>query len=396
MEQDYVCIWDTTLRDGEQTPGVHMTVDQKAAIAERLERIGVDTIEAGFPASSPGDFEAVRAVANTVRHCEVAALARCVAQDIDRAAEALRHAARPVIHVVLGVSDIHLEKKLRMDRCAALRAIADSVARARKHVLEVEFSAEDATRADRIFLRQCVWAAVEAGATRINIADTAGCATPEEYGALVQDIVAFVEGRAIVSAHCHDDLGMATANTIAAVRHGAGQAEVAVNGIGERAGNTSFEEVAAFLAMKKVAATHVDLTQAASLSAFVAEVTGIPVPPNRAIVGANAFAHSSGIHQDGILKDPATYAFVTPEAVGVPGHRFVLTARSGRSAVAHGAARHGYVIDGAVLDTVYDAFVRRADAVRGAVSEEDLVAIVRDVANSHSHEHTRITARAAG
>lgn len=189
---------------------------------------------------------------------------------------------------------------------------------------------------------------------------------------------------------------MATANTIAAVRHGAGQAEVAVNGIGERAGNTSFEEVAAFLAMKKVAATHVDLTQAASLSAFVAEVTGIPVPPNRAIVGANAFAHSSGIHQDGILKDPATYAFVTPEAVGVPGHRFVLTARSGRSAVAHGAARHGYVIDGAVLDTVYDAFVRRADAVRGAVSEEDLVAIVRDVANSHSHEHTRITARAAG
>ncbi|HNR29557.1 MAG TPA: 2-isopropylmalate synthase [Candidatus Hydrogenedentes bacterium] len=379
MEQDYVRIWDTTLRDGEQTPGVHMTAAEKAAIAARLEAFGVDTIEAGFPASSPGDFEAVRAVAKTVRRCEVAALARCIPQDIETAAAALCDAARPVLHVVIGVSDVHIEKKLCTDRAAVLRAIARGVAQARRHADEVEFSAEDATRADRVFLRQCVWTAIESGATRINIADTVGCATPEEYGALIRDIVVFVEGRAVVSAHCHDDLGMATANTVAAVRQGARQVEVAVNGVGERAGNASLEEVAAVLDAKRIARTRTDLTQAASLSALVADITGIPVPPNRAVVGANAFAHSSGIHQDAILKDPVTYAFLTPESVGVAGHHFVLTARSGRSAVAHVAARHGYAIEGATLDAVYDAFVRHADIAQGPVSEDELLAIVQAV-----------------
>lgn len=379
MSKPYVRIWDTTMRDGEQTPGVHMTAEQKVAIARQLEAFGVDTIEAGFPASSQGDFEAVRAVAEAVQDCEVAALARCVPADIDRTAEALRPAQRPVLHVVMGVSDIHLEKKFRMTRVDAVRVIAESVARARSHVSEVEFSAEDATRADRAFLRQCVWAAIEAGATRVNIADTVGCATPEEFGALIGDIVNFVEGAAIVSAHCHDDLGMATANTIAAVRHGAQQVEVTVNGLGERAGNAATEEVAAALAIKGIADVRADLSRVRELSACVAEVTGVPVQPNRAIVGENAFAHSSGIHQDGLIKDARTYAFVAPQSVGVNGHRYVLTARSGRRAVAHVARTYGYDLDAEQLDAVYAAFKRHADTVRGEVSKEALTAIIESV-----------------
>ena len=376
MSKPYVRIWDTTMRDGEQTPGVHMTTEQKVAIARQLEAFGVDTIEAGFPASSEGDFEAVRAVAEAVSDCEVAALARCVPADIDRTAEALQPARRPVLHVVMGVSDIHLEKKFRMRRADAVRVIADCVARARRHVSEVEFSAEDATRADRVFLRQCVWTAIEAGATRINIADTVGCASPEEFGALVGDIVNFVEGAAVVSAHCHDDLGMATANTVAAVRHGARQVEVTVNGLGERAGNAATEEVAAVLTIKDIADVRADLARVRELSACVAAITGVPVQPNRAIVGENAFAHSSGIHQDGLIKDTRTYAFVSPQAVGADGHRYVLTARSGRRAVAHVARSCGYELAGEQLDAVYSVFKQRADAARGEVSKEELAAIV--------------------
>lgn len=379
MSKPYVRIWDTTMRDGEQTPGVHMTAEQKVAIARQLEAFGVDTIEAGFPASSQGDFEAVRAVAEAVHGCEVAALARCVPADIDRTVEALRPAQRPVLHVVMGVSDIHLEKKFRITRVEAVGLIAESVARARRHVPEVEFSAEDATRADRAFLRQCVWTAIEAGATRVNIADTVGCATPEEFGALISDIVRFVEGAAIVSAHCHDDLGMATANTIAAVCHGARQVEVTVNGLGERAGNAAIEEVATALTIKDIAEVRADLSRVRELSASVTSVTGVPVQPNRAIVGENAFAHSSGIHQDGLIKDVCTYGFVPPQTVGVAGHRYVLTARSGRRAVAHVARSRGYDLDAEQVDAVYAAFKQHADNVRGEISSEDLAAIVKSV-----------------
>jgi 2-isopropylmalate synthase len=373
-----VRIFDTTMRDGEQTPGVHFTVAQKVAMAQRLEAFGVDTIEAGFPVSSPGDYEAVRAVAAAVEHCEVAALARCVPGDVAKAAEAVRGAKHPVIHVVIGTSDIHMAKKTRMSRAETIRAIEEAVGMAAGFVTEVEFSAEDATRTDPVFLRQCVFAAMSAGATRINIADTVGCATPEEFGRLIREIVDFVEGRAIVSAHCHNDLGMATANTIAAVQAGAGQVEVASNGIGERAGNACLEEVVVALAAKGIARTSIDTTQAAAVSALVAEMSGVAVQPNRAVVGANAFAHSSGIHQDGILKDPENYEFVPPAMVGAAGHRFVLTARSGRSAITHVARQHGYTLTPEQVDAVYTRFIAHAGEVKGAVSEDDVARMVEE------------------
>jgi 2-isopropylmalate synthase len=369
---------DTTLRDGEQTPGVRISRESKLAIARELEAMGVATIEAGFPASSPGDREAVSAVARAVRRCEVAALARCVDRDIDITAKALRPAVRPVLHLVLGVSDVHMRKN-RMDRNTVIRVIERSVRRARKQVERVQFSLEDATRADPVFMRQCVQAAVDAGAGRINIADTVGFCTPEEFGAIIRDVVCFVGNRVIVSAHCHNDMGLATANTVAAIRSGARQVEVTINGIGERAGNAASEEVAVILAKKAIAETGVDMTHIRKLSAMVVAATGIPVQPNRAIVGGHSFTHSSGIHQDGILKDRATYEYVAPEEVGVDGHRFILTSRSGRNAVRHVAGEQGYVLEGAQIDTVYRAFLDRADTSVDGVSPDVLRDIVQSV-----------------
>jgi 2-isopropylmalate synthase len=308
----------------------------------------------------------------------VAALARCASRDIEAAARALEPAAWPVIHIVLGASDIHLEKKLGMTRAEALRCIERSVAHARRLCGDVEFSVEDATRSERMFLRQCVLMAVDAGATRVNIADTVGCALPHEFGAMIGDVVSVADHRAVVSAHCHNDLGLATANTLAAVMHGARQVEVTVNGIGERAGNTALEEVAVALALKGVGRTGVTLQSMTSLSRAASEATGVPVQPNRAIVGANAFAHSSGIHQDGILKDASNYEFVPPGLVGAPGHRLVLTARSGRRALAHCAARLGFAVEGAALDDLYEAFTRRADVADGAFDDEDFAAFLQE------------------
>lgn len=375
-----VRVFDTTLRDGEQTPGVHFTRDDKVRIARRLEAYGVSTIEAGFPVSSPGDAAAVAQIAAEARRCEVAALARCVPGDVEAAVSALASAATPVVHVFLGVSDVHLIRKLGMTRADALRAVRESVGRARRAVERVQFSAEDATRAERPFLRQCIETAVMAGATRINLPDTVGCATPREYGALIADIVRFVGPDIMVSAHCHNDLGMATANTVAAVEAGAAQVEVTVNGLGERAGNAAVEEVAVALRLKGVAETGLHLSQTADLSRFVAEVSGVPIQPNRAVVGANAFAHSSGIHQDGILKDSANYEFVPPALVGVPGHRFVLTARSGRRIIAYEAERMGVVLDAVGLDAAYRAFTALADRVQGEVSRAAVAEIIADVA----------------
>lgn len=375
-----VRMFDTTLRDGEQTPGVHFTTPEKIEIARALERLGVSTIEAGFPISSPGDAEAVAQVAAQVRECEVAALARCVAADIDAAGNALQHAVAPVIHVVLGTSDIHLQHKLRMTRTQAVDTIDRAVRHARQRAAAVEFSLEDATRTDPIFLRQCVQTAVAAGATRINLADTVGCALPEEYGAMIQDVVRFTEGEVIVSAHCHNDMGLATANSVAAVQHGARQVEVTINGIGERAGNTALEEVTVVLRMKHIAQSGIRLEQVQEVSARVAEASGIAVQPNRAVVGANAFTHSSGIHQDGILKQPGNYEFVPPQLVGVPGHRFVLTARSGRSAVAEVVRRAGVCLTPQEMDSVYRTFLQEADRARGAVADEVVVALARQAA----------------
>jgi len=355
-----------------------MTGDEKVEIARRLEAAGVNTIEAGFPVSSPGDMAAVQRVARTVRNCEVAALARCVPGDVDTAAIAVSDAVAPVIHVFLGVSDVHLEHKLHMTRPKAVRAIRDAVSRARSHVTTVEFSPEDATRAERPWLHQCIGVAIEAGATRINIPDTVGCATPWEFGALIRDVVAFVGFDIIVSAHCHNDLGMATANSIAAVQNGATQVEVTINGIGERAGNAALEEVAVALALKGIAATSIDTTAVTDLSRYIVEITGVPVQPNRAVVGANAFSHSSGIHQDGLLKAPETYEFVPPHVVGAAGHRFVLTACSGRNAIAHQARGLGYQLSPAQIEMVYQVFVQRADQKHGAISDEELAAIIRE------------------
>ena len=371
-----VRVFDTTLRDGAQTPGVNFSVEDKVQIAQRLQAFGVCTIEAGFPVSSPGDFEAVSAVARAVQDIEVAALARCCKDDIDAAARTLKPAAAPVIHVVLGTSDIHLNTKLKMSRPEAIRAVRDCVSYARSFVDRVEFSLEDATRTERPFLHQVVAVAVDAGASRINIADTVGGALPGEFGPMIRDVVRNVAPEIVVSAHCHNDMGLATANTVAAVMHGARQIEVTVNGIGERAGNASVEEVALVLAMKGIASTGLDLSQIAELSRYVSEVAGVPVQPNKAVVGANAFAHSSGIHQDGILKDPRNYEFVAPETVGTEGHDIVLTARSGRAAVAYRAAILGHTLSRDQIDRVYRAFISAADRSTGAISDKELAAIV--------------------
>ena len=369
-------VLDTTLRDGEQTPGVHIDNNDKIRIASALEALGVATIEAGFPASSPGDAAAVRAIAETVRGCEIAALSRCVPGDIDAAGEALRPAAAPVMHLVIGTSDIHLVQKLRRTRAQVIATIEDAVRRARRWSNAVQFSLEDATRSDPIFLRQCAEAAVQAGATRINIADTVGCMTPDEFGPMIQDMVQFLGASVIVSAHCHNDLGLATANAHAAIRAGARQVETTVNGIGERAGNTALEEIAVIAVLKGAGDTGIRLEGLSAISALVAEVTGVPVQPNRAIVGRNAFTHSSGIHQDGILKAAENYQFVAPELVGKDGHEFVLTARSGRNAVFHVAQRRGHILAERDRDQLYNEFVRFADTVQGAVEGSDLDALV--------------------
>lgn len=377
MSSKEIRFFDTTLRDGEQTPGVRYSVEQKVAIARALAEAGVSTIEAGFPVSSPGDAEAVRAVARTVGSTEVAALARCVARDVDAVGEALAEAERPVVHVFIATSDCHLEKKLRMDRSEVVRAIGQSVRRARQYTGVVEFSAEDATRADLIFVRQCVATAIEAGATRINLPDTVGWATPEEYAAIIGETVRFIgDARIMVSAHCHNDLGMATANTLAAVRAGARQVEVTVNGIGERAGNAALEEVAVALRAKAIAPHRVETTRLRGISAMVAEATGIAVSPTRPVVGAHAFAHASGIHQDGVIKDASVYECFSPTVVGIAGHRIVLTARSGRGAVRHVAQQHGIELSPESAEQVYAAFIRVADATPGAVPEDQFIRLV--------------------
>lgn len=390
----HVRIFDTTLRDGEQTPGVHLTADRKVAIAQQLEAFGVDTVEAGFPISSPSEADAVARIAKTLTRCEVAALARCTIGDVDVAVRAVQHSPWPVVHVFLGASDIHLARKLNMSRSDALRSIERVIAYARNCSVAIEFSPEDATRAERPFLRQCVEVAIASGATRINLPDTVGCTIPNEYGAMIRDMVAFVDGSAWISAHCHNDLGLATANTLAAIEAGARQVEVTVNGLGERAGNAAIEEIGVAVALKSMAETGLDLSQVSRISRLVAESTGVPVQPNRAIVGANAFAHSSGIHQDGILKDASNYEFVSPYTVGAAGHRFVLTARSGRSAIVHHAQLLGYDLTSSEAEAAYVAFIEEADRCQGTVSPEILEDIIRRTCPRHSMSRRSATATA--
>ncbi len=381
-----IYIFDTTLRDGEQSPGASLNVQEKIEIARQLERLGVDVIEAGFPISSPGDFHAVQEVCKVVEGPVVCGLTRAIPKDIDVAAEALKGAKRPRIHTGLGVSDSHLQYKLRMTREEALKRGVAAVKYARRYVDDVEYFLEDSGRADPDYLCRVIEAVIDAGATVINIPDTTGFATPEEYGSRIRMVMERVPNidRVTVSVHCHDDLGLAVANSLAGVLAGARQIECTVNGIGERAGNTSLEEVV--MAMKVRSdffdmETGINTREIYKTSRLVSNLTGILVQPNKAIVGANAFAHSSGIHQDGVLKERTTYEIIDPREVGIPESKILLTARSGRHALQHRLAELGYQLEEAQLDKVYERFLQVADQKK-MVYDEDLEAIVAEETSS--------------
>ena len=380
----YVRIFDTTLRDGEQSPGATMTSAEKVEVARALARLGVDVIEAGFPAASPDDLAAVRTIAETVTGPVICGLARASRSDIDKAWAAVRPAARPRIHTFLATSELHMKHKLRMTRAEVVARVAEMVAYARSLCHDVEFSPEDAGRSDPEFLREVLAHAIRAGATTLNIPDTVGYTTPDEFGAMIRGIREHVPGADAVtlSVHCHDDLGLATANTLAGLQAGARQAEVTINGIGERAGNTSLEEIVMTLATRGARLglrTGIDATQLVRTSRLVSSVTGMSVQANKAIVGANAFAHESGIHQDGMLKHEATYEIMRPESVGAAQTRLVLGKHSGRAALSSRLSELGYSFDDKALDRVFARFKTLADR-RKSVADADLEALVLDEA----------------
>jgi 2-isopropylmalate synthase len=373
-------IFDTTLRDGEQSPGAALNVDEKVEIAHLLEQMGVDIIEAGFPISSPGDFRAVQQISLEIRNCVICGLTRANRQDIDVAAEALQGAARPRIHTGLGVSDVHIKYKLRTTREKALERGVDAVKYARRFVEDVQYYAEDAGRADPEYLYRVLEAVIDAGATVVNIPDTTGYTTPQEWGALILGITENVPNidKATISVHCHNDLGMATANSLTGIVNGARQVECTINGIGERAGNTSLEEVVMALHTRRDVfgvTTGINPRLIYPASRLVSSLTGIVVQPNKAIVGANAFAHSSGIHQDGVLKERATYEIINPRDVGVPDSEIILSARSGRHGLRHRLAELGYTLDEKQFEKAYERFLEVADKKK-TVDTRDLEAIV--------------------
>jgi len=377
-----ITIFDTTLRDGEQSPGASMTAAEKLRVATQLENLGVDVIEAGFPAASKGDFKAVSDIAQKLKRTQVAGLARASKKDIDKAWGAVAQAARPRIHTFIATSDIHLEYKLKMTRDEVMAAAIDAVKYACTFTDNVEFSAEDASRSDRDFLCKVFGAAIEAGATTINIPDTVGYAIPEEYADLIRYIKDHTPNihKAMISVHCHNDLGLATANTLAAISAGARQAEVTINGIGERAGNTSLEEVVMALHTRPNFMPYdsgINTQLIHTTSRMVTIITGMIVQPNKAIVGANAFAHEAGIHQDGMLKNPMTYEIMRPEDVGLNKSQLVLGKHSGRHALRDHLKELGYDLSDAELDQIFKNFKNLADKKKH-VMDEDLEALVTD------------------
>ena len=385
-------ITDTTLRDGEQTPGVRFGVGQKLDIALRLERLGVDCIEAGFPASSPGDAEAVAKIASAVQKSTVCALARCVPGDIDAAAESLRTAAHPRIHVFIATSDIHLAHKLHCTRDEVLARIRDCVTRAVSLCPEVQFSPEDATRTDPEFLLLALRTAAEAGARIINIPDTVGYTTPAEFGALISRIHSEIPDRRI-GVHCHNDLGLAVANSLAAIEAGASSVECTVNGLGERAGNAALEEVVMALSVRRDvlgAVTGLDTREITDISRLVSSLSGIPVSPNKAIVGANVFTHESGIHQHGVMQDRATYEIMKPEDIGRAGSVILLGKLSGGHAYADRVRQMGYSLDEAGMDATFTRFKEVADK-KSTVSDEDIRAILSEYLDSLSGRYRLVT-----
>lgn len=375
-----VLIFDTTLRDGEQSPGVRLTMEQKLEIGHQLVRLGVNIIEAGFPISSPGDFESVNTLARELKGVTICGLTRAREKDIDVAAEALQPAESKRIHTGLGVSDNHLQHKLRMTREQALETGVKAVRHAKKYTDDIEYFMEDSGRADLDYVCQVVEQVIEAGATTINVPDTTGYTYPNEYYHLIHTLMERVPNsdKAVFSCHCHNDLGMATANTLAGIMGGARQVEVTVNGIGERAGNTALEEVVMALRIRKDKfdlETSIDTTQLLPMSRLVSRLTGMVVQRNKAVVGANAYAHSSGIHQDGVLKERSTYEIIDPTLVGAEKSEIILTARSGRHGLKHRLMELGFAFPEDRFERIYEAFLTVADT-KSEVGEEDLRELV--------------------
>jgi len=379
MSKEKVEIFDTTLRDGEQVPGCKLNTEQKLVIASRLDELGVDIIEAGFPISSPGDFHSVTEIGKIVKNATVCGLTRAVKKDIEVAAEALKYAKKPRIHTGIGTSDSHIKFKFNSDREKIIERAVAAVTYAKSFVEDIEFYAEDAGRTDNDFLARICEEVIKAGATVLNIPDTTGYCLPEEYGEKIKYLKEHVKGidKAILSCHCHNDLGLATANSIAGVKNGARQIECTVNGIGERAGNTSLEEVVMILKQHPYLnlETNINSRLLYDTSLLVSGSMCMPVQPNKAIVGANAFAHSSGIHQDGVIKNRETYEIINPEDVGVTESAIVLTARSGRAALAYRAKKVGYDLTKLQLDLVYEEFLKFADRKK-QVEDNDIHQIV--------------------
>jgi 2-isopropylmalate synthase len=384
MPQSRISIFDTTLRDGEQSPGCSMDLREKVRMAEKLQELGVDIIEAGFPIASEGDFAAVRAVASQCRGVRVAALCRTAAQDVARAAEALSRAAHPRIHTFCATSDIHLEHKLKKTRTEVIEMTRAAVAQARSYAEDVEFSAEDATRSDIDYLCEVLDAAVDAGASVLNVPDTVGYTTPPEMARLVEQVNERVvrDRNVIVSVHCHNDLGLAVANSLAAIEAGARQVECTINGIGERAGNASLEEIVMALhvrADRLPFETGIDTTQLYPASQMLSNIVGFDVQPNKAIVGRNAFAHEAGIHQHGVINNPLCYEIMTPESVGVPANSLVLGKHSGRHALSLRYLELGYDVTPGELDAAYRRFTDLADKKK-RIYDQDLISLLSTTA----------------
>ena len=396
---DKVIIFDTTLRDGEQAAGTSLNLQEKLEIAGQLDKLGVDVIEAGFPASSIGDFEAVRIVARELRRPTICALTLANIEGIDRAWEALKEAERPRLHVFLSASDIHLAHQLKKSRDEVLKMSRETVARAKSYVDDVEFSPMDASRADPAYLYQILEAVIEAGATTVNIPDTVGYSTPQEFGSLIRGILDNVPniGKAVVSVHCHDDLGLAVANSLEAIRAGARQVECTINGIGERAGNASMEEIVMALRTRRdffKLSTSIDTTQIYRTSRLVSELTGFPVQPNKAIVGANAFRHQSGIHQDGVLKKSMNYEIMDPRSVGIPSSSLVLSKVSGRHAFKERLSELGYTLNEEDFDRAFQDFKRLADKKRD-ITDRDIESMIaeelRTVTEVYHLDHVEVS-----
>ena len=381
--KDRVWIFDTTLRDGEQSPGCSMTVPEKLKIAKKLVELGVDVMEAGFPIASDGDFEAVDAISREFPWVQVAALARATTGDVERAAQSLRNAKRPRIHTFIATSDIHLKYKLKRSRQQVLDSAVAAVELACRHVDDVEFSAEDGARTDPDYLIEVSRAVVAAGARTVNIPDTVGYSTPEEYGALIRRVVEALGDTAVVSVHCHDDLGLAVANSLAAVQAGARQVECTINGIGERAGNCSLEEIVMVMKTRNDLypyTTGIHTEHLYATSQLLSSIISFGPQPNKAIVGRNAFAHEAGIHQDGYLKEKTTYEIIDPKSVGVPEGKLVLGKHSGRHALTQRCTELNFTLTREELDIVYQEFTSLADRKKGIMDEEivTLIATVRD------------------